>query len=130
LTAALQPGQHIYVFDDQPIIYSLTNQTPPTKYAFPPDLTSRFLADVAGINAYHEVSSILATHPEFIIRSLYPLTAPSQRNNAVYQLVDQTLARDYDIWKTVGGSVIFRLVNTRAPALDQPSLIGQSPARH
>lgn len=130
LTAALQPGQHIYVFDDQPIIYSLTNQTPPTKYAFPPDLTTRFLANVAGINAYHEVSRILATHPEFIIRSLDPLTAPSQRNNAVYQLVDQTLSRNYDIWKTVGDSVIFRLVNTKPPALDQPSLNSQSPARH
>jgi 4-amino-4-deoxy-L-arabinose transferase-like glycosyltransferase len=113
LEAALQPGQQVYVFDDQPVIYSLIQQDPPTRYVLPSDLTTCFLPEVAGVNEYDEIYRILAMHPEFIIRTLYPASAPSNRNYAVYQLMDRALDADYQPWKSEGASEILLLLNTK-----------------
>jgi len=111
-SAGIPTGGQIYVFDYQPIIYSLAGQTPPTKYAFPSVLTKCQLAHVAKVRAMHEINRILASNPEFIIRSLYPYQDPSVVNLRVYAAVDRTIAARYQLWRSYDDAVVYRL---RAP---------------
>jgi 4-amino-4-deoxy-L-arabinose transferase-like glycosyltransferase len=99
----------IYVFDYQPVIYSLTRKFPPTKYVLPSVLTTRFLAHVAGVDANAEVSRILETRPEFIIRSLFPPTNNLITDRSVYAEMNQALAKNYVLWRTYNDAVIFRI---------------------
>jgi 4-amino-4-deoxy-L-arabinose transferase-like glycosyltransferase len=101
-------ARQIYVFDYQPIIYSLARQTPPTRYAFPSVLTKCFLSHVAGVNAAAEVHRILAGDPEFIIRSQFPLTTPGI-NQTVYDEVTQDVAGRYEVWRSFSDAAIYRL---------------------
>ncbi len=111
-----KPGNgQIYVFDYQPIIYSLAGQTPPTRYAFPSVLTKCQLAAVAKVRAIHEINRILASNPEFIIRSLYPYTDPTVVNLRVYAVVDRTLAARYQLWRSYQDAVVYRLRAPGAP---------------
>ncbi len=109
LRANLQPGQIVYVFDDQPIIYSLISQTPPTKYVLPSVLTTHFLASVAHVDSVAEVKRILELSPEFIVRSRYPASTPPNRNEVIYRLVNDRLATHYTLWKQYDVSYIYRL---------------------
>jgi hypothetical protein len=110
------PGANqIYVFDYQPIIYSLAGQKPPTKYAFPSVLTKCQLAQVAKVRALHEIRRILATNPEFIVRSLHPFTDPTVVNLRVYAQVDRAIAARYVVWRTYDDAVVYRLRDPNAP---------------
>lgn len=122
--AGQDTGQ-IYVFDYQPIIYALTGQTPPTKYAFPSVLTKCQLAHVARVRAVREIDRILATNPEFIIRSLYPYKAPGVVNLRVYAMVNRVLAARYQVWRSYGDAVVYRL---RAPDAPVSHHLGKLPA--
>jgi len=112
--AAFASGQ-LFVFDYQPIIYSLDRQLPPTKYPFPSVLTRCQLARVAKAPAMHEILRILATNPEFIIRSRYPYKDPTIVNLRVYAAVDRTLAARYQIWRSYNDAVVYRLRSPNAP---------------
>jgi 4-amino-4-deoxy-L-arabinose transferase-like glycosyltransferase len=101
--------RQVYVFDYQPIIYSLAGQTPPTRYAFPSVLTKCFLAHVAGVDAAAEVHRILAGNPQFIVRSAFPLSDPAVINRAVYQEVNQDTATRYDLWRSYPDAAVYRL---------------------
>jgi 4-amino-4-deoxy-L-arabinose transferase-like glycosyltransferase len=111
---AFASGQ-LFVFDYQPIIYSLDRQLPPTKYLFPSVLTKCQLARVAKAPAMHEILRILATNPEFIIRSRYPYQDPTIVNLRVYAAVDRTLAARYQIWRSYDDAVVYRLRAPNAP---------------
>jgi len=102
--------QQIYVFDYQPIIYSLAGQTPPTRYAFPSVLTKCFLAHVAGVNAAAEVHRILAGNPQFIVRSQFPLSDPAVIDRAVYQEVNQDIATRYTIWRSYPDAAVYLIL--------------------
>ncbi len=110
----LATGQ-LFVFDYQPIIYSLAGQVPPTKYPFPSVLTRCQLARVAKAPAMHEIARILATNPEFIIRSRYPYQDPAIVNLRVYAAVNRTLAARYQVWRTYDDAVVYRLRTPDAP---------------
>ncbi len=113
LIPALPPGTHnIYVFDDQPILYSLTRQTPPTSYVLPSILTKCSLAPVAQVDPVAEVTRILATNPLFIIRRSNPGNDPT--NPDVYDLLNRTLTARYGLWRAAGGTLVYRLQNPRA----------------
>ncbi|HQT43854.1 MAG TPA: glycosyltransferase family 39 protein, partial [Halothiobacillus sp.] len=114
LNLVLQQDQHIYVFDDQPIIYNLTHQSPPTRYIFPSVLTTCFLEKVAGIDAVLEVQKIFAQHPAYVIRTLYPASAETNRNYAVYAFVNEALHDNYHLWKQEGATQIFQLTSNAA----------------
>lgn len=105
----------LFIFDYQPIIYSLDRQLPPTKYPFPSVLTRCQLARVAKAPAMHEIARILATNPEFIIRSRYPYKDPTIVNLRVYAAVDRTLAARYQIWRTYSDAIVYRLRTPDAP---------------
>ncbi len=112
--AAPATGQ-LFVFDYQPIIYSLAGQNPPTRYPFPSVLTRCQLARVAKVPAMHEIARILATNPEFIIRSRFPYQDPSIVNLRVYAAVDRALAARYQLWRTYDDAVVYRLRAPDAP---------------
>jgi 4-amino-4-deoxy-L-arabinose transferase-like glycosyltransferase len=107
--------RQVYVFDYQPIIYSLVGQSPPTRYAFPSVLTKCFLAHVAGVNAAAEVHRILAGNPQFILRSQFPLSDPAVIDQAVYQEVNQDTATRYTIWRSYPDAVVYRLLPNPPP---------------
>lgn len=111
---AYATGQ-LFIFDYQPVIYSLDRQMPPTKYPFPSVLTKCQLARVAKAPAMHEIMRILATNPEFIIRSRYPYTDPTVVNLRVYAAVDRTLAARYKIWRSYDDAIVYRLRSPDAP---------------
>jgi 4-amino-4-deoxy-L-arabinose transferase-like glycosyltransferase len=111
---ALATGQ-LFVFDYQPIIYSLAGQMPPTRYPFPSVLTRCQLARVAKVPAMHEIARILATNPEFIIRSRYPYQDPAVVNLRVYAAVNRTLAARYQVWRTYDDAVVYRLSTPNVP---------------
>ncbi len=119
LLPAGSPRQ-VYVFDYQPIIYSLAEQTPPTRYAFPSVLTKCFLAHVAGVNAAAEVHRILAGDPQFILRSQFPLTDPKVIDRAVYQEVNQDIATRYILWRSYADALVFRLRPNAPPLAPAP----------
>jgi hypothetical protein len=114
-SAGTASAGQIYVFDYQPIIYSLAGQTPPTRYAFPSVLTKCQLASVAKVRAMHEINRILASNPEFIIRSLTPFTDPKIVNLRVYAAVDRTIAARYQVWRTYDDAIVYRLRAPDAP---------------
>jgi 4-amino-4-deoxy-L-arabinose transferase-like glycosyltransferase len=114
-TAAAFASGQLFVFDYQPIIYSLDRQLPPTKYPFPSVLTKCQLARVAKAPAMHEILRILATNPEFIIRSRYPYKDPTIVNLRVYAAVDRTLAARYQLWRSYDDAIVYRLRAPDAP---------------
>jgi 4-amino-4-deoxy-L-arabinose transferase-like glycosyltransferase len=103
-------GPAVYIFNDQPIIYALARQTPPTRYVLPSELTGNFLAPVVGINTVAEVGRILACNPLFIVRARHP-SNPANLNRAVYNEVSADLAAKYQIWRSYGdvGVDVYRL---------------------
>jgi hypothetical protein len=104
-TPAGMPRQ-VYVFDDQPVIYSLTGEMPPTRYAFPSILSTCALSHVAGVQGTAEVKRILSAKPEYIVRSRYLANDPNQ---AVYAMLAQFLATRYVLWRSYGNSMLYRL---------------------
>jgi hypothetical protein len=108
----------LFVFDYQPIIYSLAGQNPPTKYPFPSVLTRCQLARVAKVPAMHEIARILATNPEFIVRSRFPYQDPAIVNLRVYAAVDRSLAARYQLWRVYDDAVVYRLRAPDAPVND------------
>ena len=104
-----QNPREIYVLDSQPILYALTDQTPPTRYVLPSELFGRLLPGVAGIDATAEVARILATDPTFIIRRSNPPTDPAVINPAVYGETDQALTAGYALWRSYPGVLVYRV---------------------
>ncbi len=98
----------LYVFDAQPVLYLLTGLPAPSYYAFPPELTDTVLAKTAGVDAPREVARILATRPEFIVRSSWARDS-SQANPLVYKELGAALAARYRLWKRLPGNDIYRL---------------------
>jgi len=113
--------KQVYVFDYQPIIYSLAGQTPPTRYAFPSVLTKCFLSHVAGVRAAAEIHRILAGDPEFIVRSQFPLTGPAVINQAVYDEVNADIAARYDLWRNFSDAAVYRLHDGAPPMTALPA---------
>jgi 4-amino-4-deoxy-L-arabinose transferase-like glycosyltransferase len=87
-------AQSLYVFDGQPIIYALTGLAPPTRFVLPSELTGLTLPQVAGVEPLSEVTRILATKPQYIVRRVPP-PGPDSANPAVYALFDATVAAAY-----------------------------------
>jgi 4-amino-4-deoxy-L-arabinose transferase-like glycosyltransferase len=104
---AAAPDARIYVFDSQPILYSLVNRPPPTRFAFPSVLTTIFLANVADVDAVAEETRILAAEPLFIIRRPSPPRGANALNPPVYALLSQTLATHYRLWRRYPNALVY-----------------------
>lgn len=60
------PGDSIFVFNYQPILYFLTGSKLPTRHVFPADWARRFSA-VSGIDPARELDAIFREQPEFVV---------------------------------------------------------------
>jgi 4-amino-4-deoxy-L-arabinose transferase-like glycosyltransferase len=107
---ARAPGQTIYVFDGEPVLYSLLHARLPTKYVFPSFLLSRLLSYTVNIDPQAELARIMAERPLFVIRRRFPGTqSPETRNVAVYAKMAADLAADYTVWRVYDTMVVYRL---------------------
>jgi 4-amino-4-deoxy-L-arabinose transferase-like glycosyltransferase len=109
LRGVLQPGQSVYVFDDQPVIYFLLNEAPPTRFVLPSTLTTNFLSRVAGVNAADEVTRILAARPAYIVINNFPTARPPDKNQTVYNLMSTSLAGHYHVWRNYAAATIYQI---------------------
>ena len=106
---AKAPGQTIYVFDGEPVLYSLLHARLPTKYVFPSFLLTRLLSYTVNIDPVAELDRIMAQQPLFVIRrSISQYTSPQVRNAAVYAKMAADLAADYSVWRTYDTMVVYR----------------------
>jgi 4-amino-4-deoxy-L-arabinose transferase-like glycosyltransferase len=107
-TLAAAHAQSLYVFDSQPILYSLTGLPAPTRYVLPSELIGLTLPQVVNINPVAEVSRILATSPQYIVRR-EPPPGPSVGNPQVYAVLDGALAAHYTLVHNWPGDALYRL---------------------
>jgi 4-amino-4-deoxy-L-arabinose transferase-like glycosyltransferase len=106
---AKAPGQTIYVFDGEPVLYSLLHARLPTKYVFPSFLLSRLLSYTVNIDPLAQLDSIMAEKPLFVIRRRFPgVQSPQTRNVAVYARMEADLAADYSVWRVYDDMVVYR----------------------
>jgi 4-amino-4-deoxy-L-arabinose transferase-like glycosyltransferase len=107
---AQAPGETIYVFDGEPVLYSLLEARLPTKYVFPSFLLSRLLSYTVNIDPLAQLDAIMAERPLFVIRRTNPgYQSPQTRNVAVYAKMEADLAADYTVWRVYDGMIVFRL---------------------
>ncbi|GAB0112959.1 hypothetical protein AcidC75_04840 [Acidisoma sp. C75] len=106
---ARHPGQTIYVFDGEPILYALLHAALPTRYIFPSFLQSRLLSHMIGIDPLAELARIMARRPLFVIRRTNPDDrSAATRNLAVYRQMQADLAAGYTLWKRYDTMVVWR----------------------
>lgn len=67
LAQRLKPGESIYVYDGQPILYFMTRSVPPTRFAFPDTHLNEEVAGRLGFTPQDAVKIILARKPRFIV---------------------------------------------------------------
>lgn len=106
---AKAPGETIYVFDGEPILYSLLQAPLPTRYVFPSFLLSRLLAHTVDIDPLAQLGIIMAEKPLFVIRRTNPDDQnAATRNLAVYARMQADLDADYEIWRVYDTMVVYR----------------------
>jgi hypothetical protein len=102
-------GQAIYVFDGEPVLYSLLHARLPTTYVFPSFLLSRLLSYTVNIDPMAQLDRIMAERPLFVIRRRFPgPQSPQTRNVAVYARMEADLAADYTVWRVYDDMVVYR----------------------
>jgi hypothetical protein len=62
----LAPGESIFVFNYQPVVYFLTRATPPTRHVFPDDWSQGY-RNVTGLVAEDELGRVFGARPEFVV---------------------------------------------------------------
>ena len=88
----LAPGESIFVFNYQPIIYFLSHAAPPTKFLFPADLVGAL--NLTGVDLDTELARILISRPRFIVvdRDRMLLVRPSAQ-----ELIESKLKADFSL---------------------------------
>jgi 4-amino-4-deoxy-L-arabinose transferase-like glycosyltransferase len=106
---AAAPGETIYVFDGEPVLYSLTHARLPTRYVFPSFLQSRLLAHMIGIDPMAVLDGIMAERPLFVIRRTNPDDGnAATRNLDVYARMRADLTAGYTVWRRYDTMVVWR----------------------
>jgi hypothetical protein len=106
---AARPGETIYVFDYEPVIYPLTGAVPPTRYAWPAYLISRRLAEFSNIDVATAFEAIIAQKPLFIIVARDTTWhSPNDHTHIAYERIGPELAAHYDLWKTFDKAWVYR----------------------
>jgi len=95
----------LYVVDIEPVLYHLVGLLPPTKYAFPPFLIDTHFGHVAQIDQSAEIVRVLATRPEWIVRSTNPWHGYATR----LADIDSHVAANYRQVAIVAGMELLRL---------------------
>jgi hypothetical protein len=104
IAAELAPGEPIFVFNYQPIVYFLSQAALPTRISFPIDLVGT--ANFTGINLDAELARVLVSKPHFIVvdrNSMFPVRPSAE------ELVQSELGAHYNLVAT------FDEISTRSP---------------
>ncbi len=118
----VRPGEYIYIANDQPILYFLTETRVPTRWAFPQFLISPIFRQRLGIDLDREMASIFEHRPVFVVFN-------TQERNLVdpayHQLLfGRYLAADYELDVRLFTVALFRRrVEEAAPTPFLKSLI-------
>jgi hypothetical protein len=103
------PGETIYVFDYEPIIYPLAGVIPPTRYAYSAYLISEKLAEFSNIDVARAFDQSIAKRPLFIIVARDTSWHPPEDHTAVaYARIGPVLADKYQLWKTFDDALVYR----------------------
>jgi hypothetical protein len=112
IAAKIPSGASLYVFNNQPILYLLTQSTPPTPYVLPTILSGNRFYAVAQIDPLHEINRIFQNKPEFVVTAAESLSGPQlpglEENPAAYQLVQTWLTADYSKFAQFPDAVIYK----------------------
>jgi len=92
LASRLRPGETIYVYGGQPILYFMTRTVPLTRFAFPDTHLNSEVAARLGFTPYDMVKSVLAREPRFIVANEAP--DPAERASVAALLHDR-VEQDY-----------------------------------
>jgi hypothetical protein len=112
LRGRVEPGETIYVANDQPILYFLTGTRVPTRWAFPQFLISPVFRQRLGIDLERELAAIFAHRPSYVVFNTNErnLTDPEYHR----LLFEHYLASGYELETTLFTTALFRR------ASDQP----------
>lgn len=110
INPTLSPSDRIYVVNDQPILYFLTKNPPPTKYAYPAFITDPHFNFVAGVEPRQEIQNILQQNPKYVILANVA-DARSGTMNPVLEYVLDQIKNNYAVDKRVGYLDIYRRIN-------------------
>lgn len=103
------PGETLYVFDYQPMIYPLAGVAPPTRYAFPPFIVGRGGSRVAGIDADREFAAVMAWRPLFIVQARdQKWHSADDENTSVFDALRRAVAERYEVWKVYDEAIVYR----------------------
>ena len=95
IAAELAPGEPIFVFNYQPIVYFLSQAALPTRISFPIDLVGT--ANFTGANLDAELARVLVSKPHFIVvdrNSMFPVRP------IAHELVQSELGAHYNLVAT------------------------------
>lgn len=90
----IQRGDHIFVVDYSPIIYSLADAEMPTRFVFPPFLIGNESAKLINVPVGDEIERIFASHPRYVVKKKYR-PDPVGTLDSVYSAIDRELADGY-----------------------------------
>jgi hypothetical protein len=88
----LPPGECLFVFDGEPILYHLTGSCLPTRFAFPTHLNDQRETGAIGVDQVAELRRVIFTRPAYIVTS----DRPRARNTPEgWATVTATLGQQY-----------------------------------
>ena len=112
LKSRMDPGDVLYVVDDQPVLYFLVPSQLPTRYAFPPYLVRRLdLPNITGVDPLLELRHILDRKPVYVVkrRSEHDPDYDEAATGPFFEALRGALARDYELETTIREVDLFRL---------------------
>lgn len=103
LKLRIKPNDYIYIVNDVPIVYFLTDAKIPTRYAFPPFLLIQSdFPNITGVNPLEELNLILQKQPVYIIKRKTYTDLNYVNNNKIFlNKLNQALDKSYQIEATI-----------------------------
>jgi 4-amino-4-deoxy-L-arabinose transferase-like glycosyltransferase len=110
LKPRIKSNDYIYIVNQVPIVYFLTDAKIPTRYAFPPFLMIQDgLPNITGVNPPEELERILQKQPVYVVKlKTYPPNYANQ-NKIFLNKLNQTLDNSYQREISIDGLDLYRL---------------------
>ena len=105
LRERMAPDDYLYVAEGDPVLYYLTDARLPTRYLFPPHLNND-QSPMIGVDPLAELDRIMALQPRYVV-----LLEEYQRDPAFLARLQEFLARDYQLERSIQGILLYRLVS-------------------
>jgi 4-amino-4-deoxy-L-arabinose transferase-like glycosyltransferase len=110
LKPRITSDDYIYLVDDLPIVYFLTNAKIPTRYAFPAFLLiQEDLPNITGVVPIAELTLILQKQPVYIIKQKNYIDTKYVNNNQVFlNALNQALHQSYHLETSIDGFDLYK----------------------